>query len=78
MRWGIPGDASDDHSTVDLCMREIDHCKKLSFGTYFIVKTTYRTRSCKPTGGVLADMCAKVVGGGLQGEGLLSYLYLNF
>ena len=40
MRWGIRGDASDDHSTVDLCMREIDHCKKLSFGTYFIVKTT--------------------------------------
>ena len=37
MRWGIRADASDDHSTVDLCLRELDACKKLSFGTFFVV-----------------------------------------
>ena len=29
----------------------------------------YRSRSCKPPRGGLADMCAKVVGGGLQEDG---------
>ena len=41
MRWGIRADASDDHSTVDLCLRELDACKKLSFGTFFVVSERF-------------------------------------
>ena len=37
MRWGVRDDASDDHTTTALCMEEIDNCRRLSIGTYFLV-----------------------------------------
>ncbi|CAD5120533.1 DgyrCDS9098 [Dimorphilus gyrociliatus] len=36
MRWGIPEMARNDHSTVQLCMNEIELCKKSSIGPFFI------------------------------------------
>ena len=43
------------------------------------VQYMYRTRSCKrPTQGGLADMSAKVVGGGLQEGWWHSYIFFTF
>ncbi|OWF44315.1 NACHT domain- and WD repeat-containing protein 1-like [Mizuhopecten yessoensis] len=36
MRWGIREDASDDHTTFDLCMTELKLCQQLSTGPNFI------------------------------------------
>ncbi|XP_069135457.1 NACHT and WD repeat domain-containing protein 2-like [Argopecten irradians] len=36
MRWGIREDASDDHTTFDLCMTELRLCQQLSTGPNFI------------------------------------------
>ncbi|GFO41156.1 NACHT and WD repeat domain-containing protein 1 [Plakobranchus ocellatus] len=35
MRWGIPVEASNDHSVTDLCMSELYHCQDLSIGPHF-------------------------------------------
>ncbi|XP_077997560.1 NACHT domain- and WD repeat-containing protein 1-like [Glandiceps talaboti] len=37
MRWGIPDEASTDHTTSELCMREISNCQRLSKGPIFVV-----------------------------------------
>ena len=37
MRWGVRDEATDDHMTSELCMREIQECQKLSTGPNFIV-----------------------------------------
>ena len=37
MRWGVPEEASDNHSTTDLCLQEIDKCKEVSAGPCFVV-----------------------------------------
>ena len=37
MRWGIRDEALDDHSTTELCLKEIEHCRKLSVGPNFMV-----------------------------------------
>ncbi|XP_033747679.1 NACHT domain- and WD repeat-containing protein 1-like [Pecten maximus] len=36
MRWGVRDEASDDHSTTDLCLRELEMCQKLSTGPNFV------------------------------------------
>ncbi|XP_033746932.1 NACHT domain- and WD repeat-containing protein 1-like [Pecten maximus] len=36
MRWGVRDEASDDHTTEDLCMNELRLCQKLSTGPNFI------------------------------------------
>ncbi|XP_069134939.1 NACHT domain- and WD repeat-containing protein 1-like [Argopecten irradians] len=36
MRWGVRDEASDDHSTTDLCLKELDMCQKLSTGPNFV------------------------------------------
>ncbi|XP_018423713.1 PREDICTED: NACHT domain- and WD repeat-containing protein 1 [Nanorana parkeri] len=36
MRWGVRDYASVDHMTTDLCLKEIEACKKTSIGPYFI------------------------------------------
>ncbi|GFS13001.1 leucine-rich repeat and WD repeat-containing protein, partial [Elysia marginata] len=36
MRWGIPLEASNDHSVTDLCMSELYHCQDLSLGPHFV------------------------------------------
>lgn len=39
MRWGVRDEATDDHLTSELCMREIKDCQKYSTGPSFIVRT---------------------------------------
>lgn len=38
MRWGVRDEATDDHMTTELCMREIENCQRLSMGPNFVVK----------------------------------------
>ena len=37
MRWGVRDEATDDHMTTELCMKEIENCQRLSMGPNFIV-----------------------------------------
>ena len=37
MRWGVRDEATDDHMTTELCMKEIYACQRLSTGPNFIV-----------------------------------------
>ena len=37
MRWGIRDEALDDHTTTEICLSEIENCKKLSVGPNFMV-----------------------------------------
>ena len=37
MRWGVRDEATDDHMTSELCMKEITDCQKFSTGPNFIV-----------------------------------------
>ena len=39
MRWGIQDTARNDHTTFELCLREIETCKRLSVGPSFLVST---------------------------------------
>lgn len=39
MRWGVRDEATDDHMTTELCMKEIENCQRLSMGPNFVVKT---------------------------------------
>lgn len=38
MRWGVRDEATDDHMTTELCMKEIENCQRLSMGPNFVVK----------------------------------------
>ena len=38
MRWGVPEEASDNHSTADLCVQEIRKCQEVSVGPCFVVR----------------------------------------
>lgn len=40
MRWGVRDEATDDHMTTELCMKEIDNCQRLSMGPNFVVCTS--------------------------------------
>ena len=40
MRWGVRDEATDDHMTTELCMREIKNCQRLSMGPNFVVLNT--------------------------------------
>ncbi|GBP76051.1 NACHT domain- and WD repeat-containing protein 1 [Eumeta japonica] len=40
MRWGVRDEATDDHMTTELCMREIKNCQRLSMGPNFVVSWT--------------------------------------
>ena len=37
MRWGVRDEATNDHMTTELCLQEIEACKKLSTGPSFVV-----------------------------------------
>ena len=47
MRWGVRDEATDDHMTSELCMKELKNCQKLSTGPNFIVS---RFLSCQCIG----------------------------
>ena len=38
MRWGIRDESANDHMTTELCLHEIEACKALSTGPYFVVR----------------------------------------
>ena len=38
MRWGVRDEATDDHMTTELCMKEIENCQRLSMGPNFVVR----------------------------------------
>ena len=42
MRWGVRDEATDDHMTTELCMREIENCQRLSMGPNFVVSYPYK------------------------------------
>ncbi|KAJ8916564.1 hypothetical protein NQ315_000208 [Exocentrus adspersus] len=44
MRWGVRDEATDDHMTTELCMKEIQNCQRLSMGPNFVVSTDNLTR----------------------------------
>ena len=46
MRWGVRDEATDDHMTTELCMREIANCQRLSMGPNFVVSVTNRLFEC--------------------------------
>ena len=48
MRWGVPEQASDNHSTTELCLQEIIKCQEVSVGPNFVVRTHifYKVISC--------------------------------
>ncbi|GFO05233.1 leucine-rich repeat and WD repeat-containing protein [Plakobranchus ocellatus] len=37
MRWGIREDAASDHTTVDIVLKEIENCQKISAGPNFVL-----------------------------------------
>ena len=39
MRWGVRDEATADHMTSELCMRELQACQKISTGPSFIVSS---------------------------------------
>lgn len=41
MRWGVRDEATDDHMTTELCMKEIENCQRLSMGPNFVVCSNY-------------------------------------
>lgn len=38
MRWGVTDELMNDHLVSELCLREIDTCKKVSCGPNFVVR----------------------------------------
>ncbi|CAH1801226.1 unnamed protein product [Owenia fusiformis] len=46
MRWGVPRHDTDDHSDTDVCLEEINNCRRLSCGPNFValVGQKYGTR----------------------------------
>ena len=41
MRWGIQSSASNTHSTVDMCLQELDTCCRLSLATNCVVSQQF-------------------------------------
>lgn len=39
MRWGVPEQAADNHSTTELCLQEIQRCREVSLGPNFVVRS---------------------------------------
>ena len=37
MRWGVRNEATDDHMTTELCMKELKFCQEVSTGPTFVV-----------------------------------------
>ena len=37
MRWGIRDESTDDHSTTNICLKEVENCKKMSLGPNFVL-----------------------------------------
>ncbi|CAF4104336.1 unnamed protein product, partial [Didymodactylos carnosus] len=42
MRWGVQDIASNDHSTTDVCLKEVDRCCQLSLATNCVILISHR------------------------------------
>ncbi|XP_041349253.1 NACHT domain- and WD repeat-containing protein 1-like [Gigantopelta aegis] len=42
MRWGVRDEATDDHMGTELCLREVELCKKLSTGPCFVTFLSHK------------------------------------
>ncbi|CAF3412898.1 unnamed protein product [Rotaria socialis] len=42
MRWGIPDQSINDHSTEDMCLQELDRCCQLSLATNCVILLSHR------------------------------------
>ncbi|KAK7479964.1 hypothetical protein BaRGS_00028791, partial [Batillaria attramentaria] len=42
MRWGVRDEATDDHRTTDLCLREIERCTQISTGPCFVTLVSHK------------------------------------
>ena len=51
MRWGVRDEATDDHMTSELCMKELSNCQKLSTGPNFIVSAVFCLGTSSPAEG---------------------------
>lgn len=40
MRWGVRDESTDDHSTLELCLKELKACQDFSTGPNFMVNIT--------------------------------------
>lgn len=41
MRWGVREDAGIEHTTTDICLREIKRCQETSAGPNFVVRNSF-------------------------------------
>ena len=39
MRWGVTDEATNDHSTEEICLREINNCQRVGLGPNFVVNS---------------------------------------
>ncbi|ESO97320.1 hypothetical protein LOTGIDRAFT_114992 [Lottia gigantea] len=42
MRWGVRDEATDDHMTTELCLKEVDLCNKISTGPSFVTFLSHK------------------------------------
>ncbi|XP_033747062.1 NACHT and WD repeat domain-containing protein 2-like [Pecten maximus] len=79
MRWGVRDEASDDHSTTDLCLKEIDLCQKLSTGPNFVSFVSHRYGAPQLPRHIEADEFEKMINNigeeGSDGKDLLTRWY---
>jgi hypothetical protein len=61
MRWGVRDEATDDHMTTELCMREIANCQRLSMGPNFVVSSLTGLAIVAIIGGSDARIVARVI-----------------
>lgn len=40
MRWGVRDKATDSHMATELCLKEIEQCRQLSSGPFFVVSSS--------------------------------------
>lgn len=43
MRWGVRDEATDDHLTTALCLKELESCQRLSIGPNFVVRPIWKS-----------------------------------
>lgn len=49
MRWGVRDESTDDHSTLELCLKELKACQDLSTGPNFVVNRLNLLRYWRPS-----------------------------
>lgn len=50
MRWGVRDESTDDHSTLELCLKELKACQELSTGPNFMASEMFSFNFVKEAG----------------------------